>query len=151
MTRAPSRRRRNGLNGRRGVDRSEGEAIWARLSFSADGGAPRVLCFRSQSRYDARDYGRLEHLPDGADSDGDEYSLLDVDIWGRSLNGTDLTTNQQDFARRFALNDPMRTCDDMDHALDSFLSLAAQNWLRGGHPREQWNQGETGPWGPIRV
>ena len=67
-----------------------------------------MLCFRSQSRYDARDYGRLEHLPDGADSDGDEYSLLDVDIWGpslggaeRSLNGTDLTTNQQDFARRF--------------------------------------------------
>ena len=144
------------------TDRSEGEEIWARLSFSADGGgAPRVLCFRGQSTYSARNYGRLEHLPDGADSDGDfysdGYSLLDVDIWGRSLggaersiDGTVLKTNRQDFARRFALNDPMRTCD-MDHALDSFLSLAAQNWLRGGHPREQWNQGETGPWGPIRV
>ena len=138
------------------IDFSTGEEIWARLSFSADGGAPRVLCFRGQSTYSgAPRYGRLEHLPDGADSNGDfysdGYSLLDVDIWGRSLNGTDLTTNQQDFARRFDVNDPMRTCDDMDHALDSFLSLAAQNWLRGGHPREQWNQGETGPWGPIRV
>ena len=144
------------------IDYSTGEEIWARLSFSADGGgAPRVLCFRGQSTYSARNYGRLEHLPDGADSDGDfysdGYSLLDVDIWGRSLggaersiDGTVLKTNRQDFARRFALNDPMRTCD-MDHALDSFLSLAAQNWLRGGHPREQWNQGETGPWGPIRV
>ena len=132
------------------TDRSEGEEIWARLSFSADGGAPRGLCFLRQSRFDLINYGQLEHLPDGADSDGDEYSLLDVDIWGRSLNGTDLTTNQQDFARRFDVNDPMRTYD-MDHVLDSFLSLAAQNWLRGGHPREQWNQGETGPWGPIRV
>ena len=138
---------------------STGEEIWSRLSFSADGGAPRVLCFRGQSTYSARNYGRLEHLPDGADSDGDfysdGYSLLDVDIWGRSLggaersiDGTVLTTNRQDFARRFALNDPMRTCD-MDHVLDSFVSLAAQDWLRGGHPREQWNQGETGPWGPI--
>ena len=147
------------------IDQSTGEEIWARLSFSADGGAPRVLCFRGQSTYSARNYGRLEHLPDGADSDGDfysdGYSLLDVDIWGRSLgsaersiDGTVLTTNQQDFARRFALNDPMRTCD-MDHVLDSFVSLAAQDWLRGGHPRDQWddwwNEGETGPWGPIRV
>ena len=156
------------------IDRSEGEAIWARLSFSADGGAPRVLCFRGQSTYSARNYGRLEHLPDGADSYGDfysdGYSLLDVDIWGpslggaeRSIDGTVLTTNRQDFARRFALNDPMRTCD-MDHALGSFLSLAAQDWLRGPpgeHPRDQWDdwwnealiQGETptGPWGPIRV
>jgi len=147
------------------IDFSTGEEIWARLSFSADGGAPRVLCFRGQSTYSARNYGRLEHLPDGADSDGDfysdGYSLLDVDIWGRSLggaersiDGTVLTTNRQDFARRFALNDPMRTCD-MDHVLDSFVSLAAQDWLRGGHPRDQWddwwNEGETGPWGPIRV
>ena len=147
------------------IDQSTGEEIWARLSFSADGGAPRVLCFRGQSRCSARNYGRLEHLPDGADSDGDfysdGYSLLDVDIWGRSLggaersiDGTVLTTNRQDFARRFALNDPMRTCD-MDHVLDSFVSLAAQDWLRGGHPRDQWddwwNEGETGPWGPIRV
>ena len=157
------------------IDQSTGEEIWARLSFSADGGgAPRVLCFRGQSTYSARNYGRLEHLPDGADSDGDfysdGYSLLDVDIWGRSLggaersiDGTVLKTNRQDFARRFALNDPMRTCD-MDHALESFLSLAAQDWLspaRGGHPRDQWDewwnealiQGETptGPWGPIRV
>ena len=146
------------------IDQSTGEEIWARLSFSADGGgAPRVLCFRGQSTYSARNYGRLEHLPDGADSDGDfysdGYSLLDVDIWGRSLgsaersiDGTVLTTNRQDFARRFALNDPMRTCD-MDHVLDSFVSLAAQDWLRGGHPRDQWddwwNEGETGPWGPI--
>ena len=147
------------------IDFSTGEEIWARLSFSADGGAPRVLCFRGQSRCSARNYGRLEHLPDGADSYGDfysdGYSLLDVDIWGRSLggaersiDGTVLTTNRQDFARRFALNDPMRTCD-MDHVLDSFVSLAAQDWLRGGHPRDQWddwwNEGETGPWGPIRV
>ena len=147
------------------IDYSTGEEIWARLSFSADGGAPRVLCFRGQSRCSARNYGRLEHLPDGADSYGDfysdGYSLLDVDIWGRSLggaersiDGTVLTTNRQDFARRFALNDPMRTCD-MDHVLDSFVSLAAQDWLRGGHPRDQWddwwNEGETGPWGPIRV
>ena len=156
------------------IDSSTGEEIWARLSFSADGGAPRVLCFRGQSRCSARNYGRLEHLPDGADSYGDfysdGYSLLDVDIWGpslggaeRSIDGTVLTTNRQDFARRFALNDPMRTCD-MDHALDSFLSLAAQDWLRGPpgeHPRDQWDdwwnealiQGETptGPWGPIRV
>ena len=148
------------------IDFSTGEEIWARLSFSADGGAPRVLCFRGQSTYSgAPRYGRLEHLPDGADSDGDfysdGYSLLDVDIWGRSLggaersiDGTVLTTNRQDFARRFALNDPMRTCD-MDHVLDSFVSLAAQDWLRGGHPRDQWddwwNEGETGPWGPIRV
>ena len=148
------------------LDYSTGEEIWARLSFSADGGAPRVLCFRGQSTYSgAPRYGRLEHLPDGADSDGDfysdGYSLLDVDIWGRSLggaersiDGTVLTTNRQDFARRFALNDPMRTCD-MDHVLDSFVSLAAQDWLRGGHPRDQWddwwNEGETGPWGPIRV
>ena len=148
------------------IDYSTGEEIWARLSFSADGGAPRVLCFRGQSTYSgAPRYGRLEHLPDGADSDGDfysdGYSLLDVDIWGRSLggaersiDGTVLTTNRQDFARRFALNDPMRTCD-MDHVLDSFVSLAAQDWLRGGHPRDQWddwwNEGETGPWGPIRV
>ena len=156
------------------IDYSTGEEIWARLSFSADGGAPRVLCFRGQSRSSSINFGRLEHLPDGADSDGDfysdGYSLLDVDIWGRSLgsaersiDGTVLTTNRQDFARRFALNDPMRTCD-MDHALDSFLSLAAQDWLRGPpgeHPRDQWDdwwnealiQGETptGPWGPIRV
>ena len=145
------------------VDQSTGEEIWARLSFSADGGAPRVLCFRGQSRSSSINFGRLEHLPDGADSDGDfysdGYSLLDVDIWGRSLgsaersiDGTVLTTNRQDFARRFALNDPMRTCD-MDHVLDSFVSLAAQDWLRGGHPRDQWddwwNEGETGPWGPI--
>ena len=156
------------------IDYSTGEEIWARLSFSADGGAPRVLCFRGQSTYSARNNGRLEHLPDGADSYGDfysdGYSLLDVDIWGpslggaeRSIDGTVLTTNRQDFARRFALNDPMRTCD-MDHALGSFLSLAAQDWLRGPpgeHPRDQWDdwwnealiQGETptGPWGPIRV
>ena len=147
------------------IDFSTGEEIWARLSFSADGGAPRVLCFRGQSRSSSINFGRLEHLPDGADSDGDfysdGYSLLDVDIWGRSLggaersiDGTVLTTNRQDFARRFALNDPMRTCD-MDHVLDSFVSLAAQDWLRGGHPRDQWddwwNEGETGPWGPIRV
>ena len=147
------------------LDQSTGEEIWARLSFSADGGAPRVLCFRGQSRSSSINFGRLEHLPDGADSDGDfysdGYSLLDVDIWGRSLggaersiDGTVLTTNRQDFARRFALNDPMRTCD-MDHVLDSFVSLAAQDWLRGGHPRDQWddwwNEGETGPWGPIRV
>ena len=156
------------------IDQSTGEEIWARLSFSADGGAPRVLCFRGQSRSSSINFGRLEHLPDGADSDGDfysdGYSLLDVDIWGpslggaeRSIDGTVLTTNRQDFARRFALNDPMRTCD-MDHALDSFLSLAAQDWLRGPpgeHPRDQWDdwwnealiQGETptGPWGPIRV
>ena len=147
------------------IDQSTGEEIWARLSFSADGGAPRVLCFRGQSTYSARNNGRLEHLPDGADSYGDfysdGYSLLDVDIWGpslggaeRSIDGTVLTTNRQDFARRFALNDPMRTCD-MDHVLDSFVSLAAQDWLRGGHPRDQWddwwNEGETGPWGPIRV
>ena len=147
------------------IDQSTGEEIWARLSFSADGGAPRVLCFRGQSRSSSINFGRLEHLPDGADSDGDfysdGYSLLDVDIWGRSLggaersiDGTVLTTNRQDFARRFALNDPMRTCD-MDHVLDSFVSLAAQDWLRGGHPRDQWddwwNEGETGPWGPIRV
>ena len=157
------------------IDFSTGEEIWARLSFSADGGgAPRVLCFRGQSRSSSINFGRLEHLPDGADSDGDfysdGYSLLDVDIWGRSLggaersiDGTVLTTNRQDFARRFALNDPMRTCD-MDHALGSFLSLAAQDWLRGPpgeHPRDQWDdwwnealiQGETptGPWGPIRV
>ena len=122
-----------------------------------------MLCFRGQSRSSSINFGRLEHLPDGADSDGDfysdGYSLLDVDIWGRSLgsaersiDGTVLTTNRQDFARRFALNDPMRTCD-MDHVLDSFVSLAAQDWLRGGHPRDQWddwwNEGETGPWGPI--
>ena len=147
------------------IDQSTGEEIWARLSFSADGGAPRVLCFRGQSRSSSINFGRLEHLPDGADSDGDfysdGYSLLDVDIWGpslggaeRSIDGTVLTTNRQDFARRFALNDPMRTCD-MDHVLDSFVSLAAQDWLRGGHPRDQWddwwNEGETGPWGPIRV
>ena len=147
------------------LDQSTGEEIWARLSFSADGGAPRVLCFRGQSRSSSINFGRLEHLPDGADSDGDfysdGYSLLDVDIWGRSLggaersiDGTVLTTNRQDFARRFALNDPMRTCD-MDHVLDSFVSLAAQDWLRGGHPRDQWddwwNEGETEPWGPIRV
>ena len=147
------------------IDFSTGEEIWARLSFSADGGAPRVLSFRGQSRSSSINFGRLEHLPDGADSDGDfysdGYSLLDVDIWGRSLggaersiDGTVLTTNRQDFARRFALNDPMRTCD-MDHVLDSFVSLAAQDWLRGGHPRDQWddwwNEGETGPWGPIRV
>ena len=157
------------------IDQSTGEEIWARLSFSADGGgAPRVLCFRGQSRSSSINFGRLEHLPDGADSDGDfysdGYSLLDVDIWGpslggaeRSIDGTVLTTNRQDFARRFALNDPMRTCD-MDHALGSFLSLAAQDWLRGPpgeHPRDQWDdwwnealiQGETptGPWGPIRV
>ena len=147
------------------IDFSTGEEIWARLSFSADGGAPRVLCFRGQSRSSSINFGRLEHLPDGADSDGDfysdGYSLLDVDIWGpslggaeRSIDGTVLTTNRQDFARRFALNDPMRTCD-MDHVLDSFVSLAAQDWLRGGHPRDQWddwwNEGETGPWGPIRV
>ena len=147
------------------LDQSTGEEIWALLSFSADGGAPRVLCFRGQSRSSSINFGRLEHLPDGADSDGDfysdGYSLLDVDIWGRSLggaersiDGTVLTTNRQDFARRFALNDPMRTCD-MDHVLDSFVSLAAQDWLRGGHPRDQWddwwNEGETGPWGPIRV
>ena len=147
------------------IDYSTGEEIWARLSFSADGGAPRVLCFRGQSRSSSINFGRLEHLPDGADSDGDfysdGYSLLDVDIWGPSLggaggsiDGTVLTTNRQDFARRFALNDPMRTCD-MDHVLDSFVSLAAQDWLRGGHPRDQWddwwNEGETGPWGPIRV
>ena len=147
------------------IDYSTGEEIWARLSFSADGGAPRVLCFRGQSRSSSINFGRLEHLPDGADSDGDfysdGYSLLDVDIWGpslggaeRSIDGTVLTTNRQDFARRFALNDPMRTCD-MDHVLDSFVSLAAQDWLRGGHPRDQWddwwNEGETGPWGPIRV
>ena len=147
------------------IDYSTGEEIWARLSFSADGGAPRVLCFRGQSRSSSINFGRLEHLPDGADSDGDfysdGYSLLDVDIWGRSLgsaersiDGTVLTTNRQDFARRFALNDPMRTCD-MDHVLDSVVSLAAQDWLRGGHPRDQWddwwNEGETGPWGPIRV
>ena len=157
------------------IDFSTGEEIWARLSFSADGGgAPRVLCFRGQSRSSSINFGRLEHLPDGADSYGDfysdGYSLLDVDIWGRSLgsaersiDGTVLTTNRQDFARRFALNDPMRTCD-MDHALGSFLSLAAQDWLRGPpgeHPRDQWDdwwnealiQGETptGPWGPIRV
>ena len=147
------------------IDYSTGEEIWARLSFSPDGGAPRVLCFRGQSRSSSINFGRLEHLPDGADSDGDfysdGYSLLDVDIWGRSLggaersiDGTVLTTNRQDFARRFALNDPMRTCD-MDHVLDSFVSLAAQDWLRGGHPRDQWddwwNEGETGPWGPIRV
>ena len=147
------------------LDQSTGEEIWALLSFSADGGAPRVLCFRGQSRSSSINFGRLEHLPDGADSDGDfysdGYSLLDVDIWGPSLggaggsiDGTVLTTNRQDFARRFALNDPMRTCD-MDHVLDSFVSLAAQDWLRGGHPRDQWddwwNEGETGPWGPIRV
>ena len=147
------------------LDQSTGEEIWALLSFSADGGAPRVLCFRGQSRSSSINFGRLEHLPDGADSDGDfysdGYSLLDVDIWGpslggaeRSIDGTVLTTNRQDFARRFALNDPMRTCD-MDHVLDSFVSLAAQDWLRGGHPRDQWddwwNEGETGPWGPIRV
>ena len=145
------------------IDQSTGEEIWARLSFSADGGAPRVLCFRGQSRSSSINFGRLEHLPDGADSDGDfysdGYSLLDVDIWGRSLgsaersiDGTVLTTNRQDFARRFALNDPMRTCD-MDHVLDSFVSLAARDWLRCGHPRDQWgdwwNEGETGPWGPI--
>ena len=83
-----------------------------------------------------------------------QYGSLGRRVHPRLLRGFEADDDRVAGDNDEPMNDPMRMCD-MDHVLDSFVSLAARDWLRCGHPRDQWddwwNEGETGPWGPIRV
>ena len=118
-----------------------GEEIWARLSFSVDGGAPRKLCNHHQCLWQ----GELMHgSPLGSDEDElPPNCLFDPKFWS-ARSDPPMDANIQAFASRFATaNDPLRTCD-MKQTLDAFLHYAFLIYCSPPTVRHE-------PWMPIRL
>ena len=103
----------------------------ARLSFSADGGELQELCLQGQGDIN----GEPLVEPRG------DYSIFNPKCW-IDLNQLMHQTNRQAFANRFAVNDPLRTCD-MRQTLIAFLHYSFEVFTRGGR--------DYGPWVLIAI
>lgn len=118
-----------------------GEEIYACLSFSVDGGELRELCVQGQGECNGEPL-----CPGGSDDETlVDYSVFNPECWQDlyepGARGLTLQANRQAFANRFAVNDPLRTCD-MRQTLVAFLHFSFDVLARGGR--------DYGPWVPIK-
>ena len=121
-----------------------GEEIFARLSFSADGGEPRELCHQKQGIHSDLGIMFPEGLDESAAIDGrEDFCVSDPEFW-RDRKEPALIPNRQAFANRFAVNDPLRTCD-MRQTLVAFLHFSFDVLARGGRDYGSWVQITVGP------
>jgi hypothetical protein len=124
-----------------------GEEIFARLSFSADGGELRELCHQKQGIHSDNGIMLPEGLDESAAIDGrEDFCVSDPEFW-RDFNEPALATNRSAFSSRFAVNDPLRTCD-MRQTLIALLHHSFEVFASGGPVLDGRDYGS---WVPIRV
>ena len=106
-----------------------GEEVFARLSFSADGGELRELCIQRQGEANGDyPYGHYE-----------EGRILNPKFWN-TRRALEAIHHIEAFASRFAVNDPLRTCDSatLRQTLIGVLHYSFEVFAKGGRDYGPW-------------